>query len=78
MNVTCVALGESYDAYIPKSVTVGEAATLLARCMEDATNGRYVASDAELLCSGVSGNLLNASVMVGDCGITNGDKLLLF
>lgn len=78
VNVTCVALRESYDAFIPKSITIGEAATLLGHCMEEATNQRYVASGTELLCTRNGGQLLNSRTIVGESGLKNGDGLLLF
>lgn len=78
VKVTCAQLGESYDAFVPCGVSVGEAAVLLGRNMEEVTNRRYIASGSELLCVKENGRLLNRTACIGACGIANGDSLILF
>ena len=78
VNVTCAALGESYDAFVPKAVTVGQAAVLLGKTMEEVSNQRYVASGTELICADDGRRLLDRSAIFGTCGIENGDRLVLY
>lgn len=78
VNVTVAALGESYDAFVPKAVTVGQAAVLLGQAMEEVSNHRYVPSGTELVCADGGKRLLERSAIFGACGIENGDRLVLF
>ncbi len=78
VSVTCAQLGESHDAFVPRAITVGEAAVLLGRSMEEVTNRRYIASGSELLCTREGGRMLDRNACFGTCGIMNGDGLILF
>lgn len=78
VNVACAALGESYDVFVPKAVTVGQAAVLLGQAIEEASNHRYIASGTELICTSDGKRLLDRSTIFGACGIENGDHLVLF
>lgn len=78
VNVTCAALGESHDVFVPKAVTVGQAGVLLGQAMEEVSNHRYIASGTELICADDGKRLLGRSSIFGACGIENGDRLILF
>lgn len=78
VNVTCVALGESHDVFVPKAITVGQAGVLLGQVMEEVSNHRYIASGTELICADDGKRLLGRSAIFGTCGIQNGDHLVLY
>ncbi len=78
VSVKCPAISETYDVYIPQSLTVGETAKLLGRGMEELSERRYVSSGRELLCLVGDDILMKQDFCIRDYKIQNGDKLLLF
>ena len=77
VSVTCPAVDETYDVFIPSSLTVREAASLLGKGFENLSDGRYISSGYELLCTRKSNTFLRGSSTVAGSGIVNGTDLVL-
>lgn len=77
VSVHCPAISWIQDVYLPVSLTVKDISILLAKGLEDITNHRYVSSGNEILCLKDKGAILNEALYLKDCGIQNGDSLVL-
>ncbi len=72
------SLGEQYDVFLPKFLTIGESISLLAKALTEITGNRYVTSGNEFLCSSERQIVFNQTCTIKECGIQNSDVLLLF
>lgn len=72
------SIEEHFDLFVPVNVPVGQLCELLADGLTQMTNGHYCSSGRELLCLNAPNKLLAKDLTLGDYGIYNGDKLVLF
>lgn len=72
------SLGNSYDVFLPRLLTVRETIPLLTEALAEITGNRYVTSGNEFLCSSERQIIFQQAHTIQDCGIQNGDSLYLF
>lgn len=77
VSIECPSIAQKFDVYVPKSLTVKEAAGLLGRGLEELSNHRYVSSGNEFLCMKETKVLLREEATLRDYGIQNGDCLVI-
>lgn len=83
MNKICVileypALKAEYDLLLPDYVQVSSLTALIANTVNELTNGAFVPTGKELLCTREGKRVLHPDYTLGDYGISNGSRLILF
>lgn len=71
------AISETFEVKVPDNLPVGELTYLLAKSVEDITEGRYRQSNTELLCSRERDALLNEAKTAGAYKLQHGEHLIL-
>ena len=77
LSIECPSISNSFDVYVPTSLTVKEAAQLLGKGLEEISNRRYISSGNEFLCKKEDRILLKEEVILKDYGIQNGDHIVI-
>lgn len=72
------SIQESFDLLVPSGMPVQELSGLIAKGLEQVTDGHYKRSGKELLCLKEPERLLSLTATLESYGITDGDKLILF
>ena len=71
------AIESRYELFLPSFMPVGQMLDLLRKAVTELSEGRYMPSGTEYLCSGEMGNRFMESVPLQDYGIRNGDCLFM-
>lgn len=72
------SVGKSFDALVPRFMTVEQLRQLLYQPLAELTNGAYIPSGEEILCSREDRRVLPVNVELEKLGINMGDHLVLF
>ena len=71
------AIGEHFDTFAPVDVPIKDMIGVFASGVADVTNGRYVISGSEQLCTKTPDGLLAPHLSLQDYGIKDGTRLYL-
>lgn len=71
------SLDEKYDVYVPKKLQINRLIMILAKSINEITNGRYVVSSQEFLCYEKCNVVLDMNSVLAAYNIKNGDTLVL-
>lgn len=71
------AIGEHFDIFVPVDVSIRDVTKVITDGVVEITNGKYVASNCELLCLKEPAGLLDPSCTLGDYGVKVGTQLYL-
>ncbi len=71
------AIETSYELFVPVEYKVKELSQLLADSVKELSSGRYVPNGDETLCSREFSRILPPDAFFSECGISNGDHLVL-
>lgn len=77
VNISIPAISEKYDILVPDDLRIKTVVNLIASTTESLSNGLYVASGEECLCSVEKNILLRHSATLEKYGIKNGDHLIM-
>lgn len=77
ISLECPAIAESWDVYVPDTLTAGQAAGLMGRALEELSEGCYVSSGHEFLCHRERDVLLKESEELRNYGLQNGEHLII-
>ncbi len=77
VNVSVPAIMQNFDMLIPESLYVSDVTELIVEAVSEKTNYEYRSSGEELLCLKRENVVLNKTLQVEQCGIINGDILVL-
>lgn len=77
VNVDIPAISEKYDILVPDDLRIKMVVNLIASTVEGLSNGLYVASGEECLCSVEKNILLRHNATLEKYGIQNGDHLIM-
>lgn len=77
VSLSIPAVSEKMDVYIPAFLSVKEIIELLVSAVEESTERRYTSSGNERLCSEERNTILPNSKTLKQCGVVNGEHLLL-
>ena len=75
LNVPSVFL--RVDLYIPTFLKVSEIIPMLIEAVKEITNSHYYSSGVEVLCSEEKNIILPNSKTLNQCGVLNGEHLIL-
>jgi len=70
-------LGESFDVLLPQNLLIKECLDLVARSIQDISEGLFVASEEVELYYRISGVMVDINQSVEKSGIMNGTQLML-
>lgn len=76
VNLFIPAINEHFDVFIPRFLLVKEVCLLLGDAIQELSNGSYVSSGQELLCSIEKLQILRYERSLLEYGIQNGEHLL--
>ncbi len=68
---------DHFDVFVPSDVALKELHAIIADGVSEITNGKFVASGSEQLCSKDPCGLLNPALTLQDYGIKDGAKMYL-
>jgi hypothetical protein len=68
---------QTFEAFLPKMITIEEVVTLLSRMLEELASVFYSKTENEVLCDRESGEIYDMSKTVEQLRIMNGSKLML-
>ena len=71
------AIGEHFDIFVPVDVPIQELTVILADGISEITNGKYLSSKSEQLCTKEPAGILNPALTLQDYGIKDGMQLYL-
>lgn len=77
VEVSVPAIEERYDVFIPPLVTMGELAAILAKAVENLSDGRYAASGEEIVYPAGGNGCFPPQAKVSRCAVKHGDRLVL-
>ena len=77
VSISVPAILESHDILIPAELKVNSIIPMIAHAIEEISNGRYVSSGEEYLCSVENNIRINQFSTLAESGIRNGDHLVL-
>lgn len=77
INLLVPAINANYDVMIPGFMTISELVPLIAKAVEELSNGNYVTSGHEFLCHKELDLLLSQDRTLNDYEIQNGDHIFL-
>lgn len=77
VNISIPAISEKYDILVPDDLRIKTVVNLIAGAVEGLSNGLYVASGEECLCSVEKNILLRNNATLEKYGIRNGDHLIM-
>lgn len=77
VNVSIPAISEKYDILIPDDLRIKMVVNLIASTVKNLSNGLYVVSGEECLCSVEKNILLRHNATLEKYGIQNGDHLVM-
>ncbi|MCI9541965.1 MAG: methyltransferase [Lachnospiraceae bacterium] len=69
--------GASYDIWLPKTVSIGQATDLVAGFFAGTAGGAYIPNEETVLCSMEDGRIYNINSSVEELHLKNGSKLML-
>lgn len=83
MNKICVilefpALKTEYDLLLPDYLQISSLTALISSTVNELTNGAFVPTGKELLCTREGRKVLHPDYTLADYGVTNGMRLILF
>lgn len=78
INLSIPAIADSCDIWIPDFLEVRALIPMLANVVTEHSAGRYTSSGQEFLCYVEKNQVLEGTSRIQDCGIQNGDHLMLF
>lgn len=71
------AIEVHFDVFIPTFLHINTIIELLGKAIENMSNGEYVSSGQELLCSVDRQQVLNFELTLRDYDVKNGESLML-
>lgn len=77
VSLNIPAVSEKMDVYIPTFLSIKEIIELLVSGVEEATERRYTSSGNERLCSEERNIILPYTKTLKQCGVVNGEHLVL-
>ena len=77
VSIYIPGISEKQDIWLPKSLRIGDAVSMIAKTIEELSNHRYSVSGEECLCSADKNLLLKKESTLEDYGIKNGDLLVM-
>jgi hypothetical protein len=77
VEIKLPAADRTYDVYIPLESRTGEVLQLLSLMLTDLADGKYKATENDILCDADTGRILDANKIIGELGIKNGSRLML-
>lgn len=77
IHLSVPIIQQGFDMYIPVSLPMQELTGLLARAVENNTDGAYVSSGNEIVCIKEKNEILAQNLTVWECNIQNGDHLVM-
>lgn len=78
IGISVPSIQESFDLLVPVNMQIRELSGLIAKGLEQVTDGHFMRSGRELLCLKEPERLLSLTATLENYGITDGDKLILF
>ena len=78
VNLFVPALQQSFDLIVPTSVSVEILTGWLTKCVHELSEGKYIISGQEKLCTKNPDVLLKENQTLAECCIINGTHLVLF
>ncbi len=69
--------GQSYDILLPRTISVGQAARMIASFFTGMTGGAYMPDEDAVLCDLEDGMIYDVNSSVEDLHLKNGSKLML-
>lgn len=72
------SMGESFDLFAPGFLEIGMLIPLLTEAVAELSGHRFTPSGQELLCSEKGKTLFCPDRTLGEYGVKNGDRLMLF
>ncbi len=77
VNVSVPAIMQNFDVMIPESLHVSDVTELIVEAVAEKTNHEYRPSGEELLCLKRADIVLDGTLCIDQCGVINGDTLVL-
>lgn len=77
ISLSVPAISSNNDVYIPDFLPVYEVIQLLITGIKELSNYRYISSGNEVLCSQEKNSVLSYSKSLKQCGVVNGEHLIL-
>ena len=69
--------GQTFEAFLPKMITIEEVVALLSRMIEELASVFYSKTENEVLCNRENGEIYDINKTVEQQRIVNGSKLML-
>ena len=76
LDINVPALGVHFDILVTPQIKVRDVCVLLGKAVEEYSDGAYVSSSDEVLCSASRGVILRAERYISEYQLKNGDSLL--
>ena len=77
VEVMLPAADRTYDVYIPLESKTSEVIKLLSGMFAEMAEGKYQATDSDILCDAETGTIFDVNRIIAELGIKNGSRLLL-
>ena len=77
LEVHLPATSQQYDVWVSDSLQVKVCVNLLARTLEDLSNGRFRATSDVVLCDYDTGMMFNMAAAMSSLGLRNGSRVML-
>lgn len=76
LDINVPALGMHFDIVVMPQIKVRDVCFLLGKAIEEYSEGAYISSSDEILCSVNKGVILRAERYISEYQLKNGDSLL--
>ena len=77
VDIHVPAIYDHFDIFAPVDIPIKELSSIIANGVAEITNGRYIASECEQLCTKDPVGLLNPFLTLKDYGVNDGMQLYL-
>lgn len=71
------ASARKFDVYIPLGCKMSEVIKMVAKAINDLSDGNYKAMEDAILCDAETGIIYNVNMEIAELGIRNGSRLML-
>lgn len=77
VEVAVPDIEEEYNVFIPVNKKVGNVAMLLAKAIQELTNGVFTENNSNCIYDCETGEILSPDSLIRDTTITNGSRIIL-
>lgn len=77
LNIYMPAIAESFDVFAPTEIPVASVISIIVESVINLSNGRYCASNREMMMTYRPERLLDPDRTLADYGVKDGDRALI-